>query len=139
VGRLKTEVTTSCLRCFDVIRDTRQQNTRLQSGQINLHQFLMLLQTLSYWDKQQSADCNIIQLHLTLKCTIDQASHLQCLFRSFELNLSPPKLRSDKISCRIRATTDVCRHKQLPLPGRQNQQPSLSCISGNTECRQEGL
>jgi len=33
-----------------------------------------------------------------------------------------------KISRRIRATTDVCRHKQLPLPGRQNQQPSLSCI-----------
>jgi len=33
----------------------------------------MLSQTLSYWDKQQSADNNIIQLHLTLKCTKDQS------------------------------------------------------------------
>jgi len=35
----------------------------------------MLLQTFCYWDKQQSADINIIQLHLTLKCTKDQSSH----------------------------------------------------------------
>jgi len=28
----------------------------------------MLLQTFRYWDKQQSVDSNIIQLHLTLKC-----------------------------------------------------------------------
>ena len=47
-------------------------------------------QTFSYWDKQQSADSNIIQLYLTLKRTTDQSSHLQRLFRSFELNLSPP-------------------------------------------------
>jgi len=29
----------------------------------------MLSQTLCYEDKQQSADSNIIQVHLTLKCT----------------------------------------------------------------------
>jgi len=28
----------------------------------------------------------------------------------------------------MRAASGVCRHKQLPLPGRQNQQPSWSCI-----------
>ena len=35
----------------------------------------MLSQTFFYWDKQQSADSDIIQLHLTLKCTKDQSSH----------------------------------------------------------------
>jgi len=35
----------------------------------------MLSQTFCYWDKQQSADSSIIQLHLTLKCTKDQSSH----------------------------------------------------------------
>ena len=32
VGRLKTDAPTSRVRCFEVIRDTRQPNTRLQSG-----------------------------------------------------------------------------------------------------------
>jgi len=36
----------------------------------------MLSQTFFYWDKQQSADSNIIQFYLTLKCTINQSSHL---------------------------------------------------------------
>ena len=35
----------------------------------------MLTQIFYYWDKQQSADSNIIQLHLTLKCTKDQSSY----------------------------------------------------------------
>jgi len=35
----------------------------------------MLSQTFFYWDKQQSPDSNIIQLHLTLKCTKDQFFH----------------------------------------------------------------
>jgi len=35
----------------------------------------MLSQTFFYWDKKQSADSNIIQFHLTLKCTKDQSSH----------------------------------------------------------------
>jgi len=35
----------------------------------------MLLQTFCYWDKKQSADGNIIQFHLTLKCTKDQSSN----------------------------------------------------------------
>jgi len=29
----------------------------------------MLAQTFCYWDKQESADSIITQLHLTLKCT----------------------------------------------------------------------
>ena len=33
----------------------------------------MLSQTFFYWDKQQSPDSNIIQFHLTLKCTKDQS------------------------------------------------------------------
>ena len=35
----------------------------------------MLSQTLCYWDKQQSADSNVPQFLLTLKCTKDQSSH----------------------------------------------------------------
>jgi len=43
----------------------------------------MLSQTICYWDKQQSADSNIIQLHLTLKCTKDQYYHFcECFFVS---------------------------------------------------------
>jgi len=58
-----------------VIRDTRQQNTTYRQdkfGYINLHQFLILSKTFSYWDKQQSADSSIIQFHLSLKFTEDQ-------------------------------------------------------------------
>jgi len=29
----------------------------------------MLSQTFCYWDKQQSADNNVTQLHLTMECT----------------------------------------------------------------------
>jgi len=36
----------------------------------------MLSQTFFYWDKQQSADSDIIQFYFTLKYTIDQSSHL---------------------------------------------------------------
>jgi len=35
----------------------------------------MLSQTFCYWDKQQCSNSNIIQFHLTLKCTKDQSSH----------------------------------------------------------------
>ena len=34
----------------------------------------MLSQILCYWDKQQSAESNIFQFHLTVKCTKDQSS-----------------------------------------------------------------
>jgi len=34
----------------------------------------MLSQTFCYWGKQQSADRNVFQFHLTLKCTEDQSS-----------------------------------------------------------------
>jgi len=54
----------------------------------------MLSQTLCYWDKQESADSNVIQFHLTLKRTIDHPSILG-LFLSFEMNFSTPRPRSD--------------------------------------------
>ena len=45
----------------------------------------MLSQTFCYWDKKQSADSNIIQFHLTLKCTKDQSSHFcDCFKRIFQ-------------------------------------------------------
>jgi len=46
----------------------------------------MLSQTFSYWDKQQSGDNNIIQFHLTLKCTKDQFLPFLRLCLSFEMN-----------------------------------------------------
>jgi len=50
------------------------------------------------------------------------------LFISFELNFLPPRPRSNYISGRIGASTGVCRHQQLSLPGLQEKQPNLSCI-----------
>jgi len=35
----------------------------------------MLSQIFCYWDKQQSAESNMTQIHLTLKSTKDQPSH----------------------------------------------------------------
>jgi len=35
----------------------------------------MFSQKFCYWDKQQSAESNMIQFHLTLKCTKGQSSH----------------------------------------------------------------
>jgi len=35
----------------------------------------MLSQIFCHWNKQQSADSNIIQLNFILKCTKDQSSH----------------------------------------------------------------
>jgi len=40
----------------------------------------MVSQSFCYWDKQQSADRNMYQFHLTLKCTKDQSSHFFCCF-----------------------------------------------------------
>jgi len=55
----------------------------------------MLSQTFCYWDKQQSADSNIIQHHLTLKCTKDQSSHFCDCFVCFEVRISTLQPRSD--------------------------------------------
>jgi len=40
----------------------------------------MLSQPFCNWDKQQSADSNIIQFHFTLKCTKDKSSHFYDCF-----------------------------------------------------------
>jgi len=63
----------------------------------------MLSQTFCSWVKQQSAGSNTIQFSLTLKCTMHQIFPLLRLFLSLELNLG------------------ICRHQQLPLPGREEQ------------------
>jgi len=66
---------TCYVKCFEVVY-TRQQNARQHKFvEINWRQFLLLSQIFCYWDKQQSADSNTIQLHLTLKCTKGQSSH----------------------------------------------------------------
>ena len=55
----------------------------------------MLSQTCCYWDKKQSADGNIIQFDLTLKCTKDQSSHScdcllvsKCIFQHHDCGLT---------------------------------------------------
>jgi len=40
----------------------------------------MLSKNVCYWDKKQSADSNVIQFHLTVKCTKDQSSHFYDCF-----------------------------------------------------------
>jgi len=77
VGRVKTVITNHLRELFrNRINKVAECNT---TARINWdktwNQFLRLSQTFCYWDKQQSADSNIIQLHLTLKCTKDQSSH----------------------------------------------------------------
>jgi len=100
----------------------------------------MLSQTFSYWDKKQSADNNIIQFPLTLKCTKDQSSHIfDCFLVSKRIShVSTPRTRPDQISRRIRATTGVClpwlwsRKSRDPTPTPGNfdyPTPTFSCIS----------
>jgi len=55
----------------------------------------MLSQTFCYWGKQQSADSDIFQFHLTLKCTKDRSSHFchsflvsQWIFQSHDRGLT---------------------------------------------------
>jgi len=69
----------------------------------------MFSQTFCYWDKQQSAESNIIQF---LNCTKDQSSHF-CDCYLVSKWIFQHRLWSDEMSRRIPATTGVCRHKQL--------------------------
>jgi len=46
------------------------------------------------------------------------------LVLNFELNLSPPRSRSESISRRIRAAASGCRHKQLHYPAIKNNNPA---------------
>jgi len=85
-------------------------------------------QTVCYWGKQQSADSYIFQVPSHTEMHERSIIPFLRLFLSFEMNFSKPRLRSDGISRGTRATTVVCRHKQLYLSARQTQQHSLSCI-----------
>jgi len=70
VGRVKTVVTNHLRKMFrNRINKAAECNTSARINWVN--QYLMLSQTFSYWDKQQYADSNTIQLHLTVKCTKD--------------------------------------------------------------------
>jgi len=87
---------------------------------------VLLSQTFCYWDKQQSPDSNIIQLHLTLKCTEDQSSHfcdcflvLKWVFQHYDRGLTKFYAGSEQpLVCVV----------VVSLPNRQKQQHSLSCI-----------
>jgi len=55
----------------------------------------MLSETFGYWENQQSADSNVIQFHLALKCTKDQSSHFcdyflvsKCIFQHHDRGLT---------------------------------------------------
>ena len=109
---------------------TRQQNEIQMPGQfrINLRKLIPNgFTNLCCWDKRQSADSNTIKFHRTLKCTKDQSSHFCVCFLVLKWIFQLRPL-SDKISHRIRATTGVCRHKQLLLRDHQKQQHSWLCI-----------
>jgi len=46
----------------------------------------MFSQMFGYWNKQQAADSNIIQLRFILKCTKDQSTHFCDCFLVYKLN-----------------------------------------------------
>ena len=67
----------------------------------------MLLQTFCYWGKQQSADSNIFQFHLTLKCTKYQSSHFcdcflvsKWIFQNHDRGLTKFHARSEQLLLR---------------------------------------
>ena len=78
----------------------------------------MLSQTFCYCDKQQSADSNIIQFHLTLKYTKYQSSHFCNCFFSFEMNFSTP-------------TAVWLNFTQDPRPGNYTSNSSYRTVKNN--------
>jgi len=95
----------------------------------------MLSQTFCYWEKQQSADSNIIQLHLTLKCTKDQSLWL---FLSFEMSFSTLRPLSGKFHAGSEQP-QVCvviNNSSYPTVKTTTQ---LIMHLGNIECRLEGF
>ena len=89
----------------------------------------MLSQIFCYWDKQQAAESNIIQFHLTLKCMKDQYSHFyDCvlvpnwIFQHHDGGLTKFHAESEQLL--------VCgvKNNSSNYPDRQNQQHNLSCI-----------
>jgi len=98
----------------------------------------MLSQTFCNWDKQHSADSNIIQLHLTLKSPKDQSSHFydcflvsKCVFQHYHRGLTKFHAGSEQPL--------VCVVISNSIPNRQKQQHSLTLHLGNIECRLEGF
>jgi len=104
-----------------------QYHSQDKLREINWNQFLTLSQTFCYWDKQQSADSNIIHFHLTMKCTKDQSSQFcdyflvsKWVFQQDGRGLSKFHAGSEQHL--------VCVVINNSLPNRQKLQHSLSCI-----------
>ena len=98
----------------------------------------MLSQTFCYWDKQQSADSNIIQFHFTLKCTKDQSSHFcdsflvsKWIFQHHDRSLTKLHPWSEQPLVCL-----VINNSNFPAVKNNN---TVIMHSGNTECRLEGL
>jgi len=96
-------------------------------------------QTFYYWDKQQSADSYIIQLHLTLKCTKDQSCHFcdgflvsKWIFQHYDHCLTKFHAGSEQPLVRV-----VINKSGYPIV--KNNNTAYIMHLGNIECRLEGF
>jgi len=77
---LKLQLRTTYVRCFEVIHKAAERNVAARINSDQLTETNSAFTNKYYWDKQQSVDSDIIQFHLTLKCTKDQSSHFCACF-----------------------------------------------------------
>jgi len=128
---LKLLSQTTYIRCFEVIY-CKQLGSRTQYcsqerfGLNNWSQFSILSQIFCYWGKQQSADSNVIQFHLTLKCTKGQAFHFcdyflvsKWIFQNHDHGLTKLHAGSEQLLCVV-----INNSSYPPV----KQQHSRSCI-----------
>ena len=87
----------------------------------------MLSQTFCYWDKEQSAESNIIQFHLTLKCTKDQSSHFCdcCLVSKWNFQHHDRGLTKFQAGSKKPLVYVVTNNSSFPAV--KNKKNSLSC------------
>jgi len=143
VGTVKTIVTNHSGKMFrSRVHKAAERNTavRVDSDKLTETNSLTLSQTFCYWGKQQSAGNNIIQLHLTLKCTKDQYCHFcdcflvsKWIFQHHDCGLTKFHAGSEQLQywCVSSLTTPVTR------PSKTTTQ--LIIHVGNIECRLEGI
>jgi len=77
---LKLWSRTTYVRCFEVIHKAAEINIATRINSDKLTETNSAFTNIYDRDNQQSADSNIIQFHLTLKCTKDQSSHFCACF-----------------------------------------------------------
>jgi len=97
-------------------------------------------QTFWHWDKKQSADSNVIQFHLTLKCTKDQSSRFcdfflasKWFFQHHDRNLTKFHAESEQPLVCVVINNFIVANR----PSKTTTQ--LIMHLGNIECRLEGL